>query len=173
MRAQTPSPFIANVTSLKPPRSDGSVPRTSTVHLVEVPGEQVGLLAALGAADLDDDVAVVVGIAGQQQDAELVGEPGDRSLRGVDLGPEDVALVSHGVRKHALGHLEVGPAGAQLARALDDRGQLPVAPGHLLEAGLVGDEVGVAQARLGVTELPVQLGEALEHDQRGYPALWL
>jgi hypothetical protein len=89
--------------------------REGAVHLVEVAGEEVGLLAALGAPDLDDDVALVVGIAGQQQHAQLVGEPGDRRLRGVDLGPEDVALVAGGVRQHLLGHLEVGAAGAQLA----------------------------------------------------------
>ena len=32
------------------------------VHLVEVPGEQIGFLAPLGAPDLDDHVAPVVGV---------------------------------------------------------------------------------------------------------------
>ena len=35
-------------------------------------GEEVGLLAALGAANLDDDVAVVVGVAGDEQDLDPV-----------------------------------------------------------------------------------------------------
>ena len=38
------------------------------VHLEQVAGEEVGLLASLGAADLDDDVAVVVGVLRQQQE---------------------------------------------------------------------------------------------------------
>ena len=137
------------------------------VHLVQVASEQVGLLAALGAADLDDDVALVVGIVRQQQNAQLVGEPGDRGFRGVDLRPEDVALVTGRIRQHPLGHVEVGTAGAQLAGPLDDRRQLAVALCYLLEAGLVGDEVGIAQARLGITELLVQFSEAVEHDERG------
>ena len=59
-----------NVTSLSPSRSEGSEERTSSrqpvllgvapVHLEEVLGEEVRLLAPFGAPDLDDDVATVV-----------------------------------------------------------------------------------------------------------------
>ena len=55
--------------------------RVAQVHLVEVPREEVRLLAALGAADLDDDVASVVRVAGHQQPAELRSELGDVLLR--------------------------------------------------------------------------------------------
>jgi hypothetical protein len=137
------------------------------VHLVQVAGEEVGLLATLGPADLDDDVALVVGIPRQQQDPQLVGEPGDRRFGGVDLGAEDVTLVARRVRQHLLRHLEVGAARSQLAWALDDRGQLAVTLRHLLEVGLVRDQVGVTQARLGIAELLIQLCEAFEHDERG------
>ena len=75
-------PDTTNVTSLKPPRSLASSDSVSTsqavaagvgaVHLVEVAGEQVGLLAALGAADLDDDVAPGVRIGRHHQLAQLV-----------------------------------------------------------------------------------------------------
>ena len=41
------------------------------VHLGEVAGEQVRFLAALGAADLDDDVLAVVRVGRQHQLAEL------------------------------------------------------------------------------------------------------
>ena len=49
------------------------------VHVEEVAGEEVGLLAALGAADLDDDVAAVVGILGKQQRLELFLDGEDRA----------------------------------------------------------------------------------------------
>ena len=80
-----------NVISLKPPMSDGldaehlELPAhaggVAPVHLEQVAGEEVGLLAALGAADLDDDVLVVVGVAGQQQHLDLVVEPLDGGSR--------------------------------------------------------------------------------------------
>ena len=40
------------------------------VHLVEVGGPEVALLAALAAADLDDDVLAVVGVARDEQLAQ-------------------------------------------------------------------------------------------------------
>ena len=57
------------------------------VHLEQVLGEEVGLLAPLGAPDLHDHVLVVVGVAGQQQHPQLVGQPGHGRLGVVDLGP--------------------------------------------------------------------------------------
>ena len=90
MRVHTPSPASANVTSSKPPRSDAVEPEhlelpalaggEALVHLEQVAGEEVGLLAALGAADLDDDVAVVVRVLGQQQQLQLGLEPLDVGL---------------------------------------------------------------------------------------------
>ena len=59
------------------------------------------------------------------------------------------------------------PAPQRAGRA-DDRLELAVALGHLLVAGLVGDQVGVAEARLEVEELLLQLIEAFEHSEPGY-----
>ena len=50
--------------------------RVAGVHVVEVLGEEVGLLAALGPPDLHDHVAAGVGVAGHQQQPELLLEPG-------------------------------------------------------------------------------------------------
>ena len=83
------------------------------VHLEEVAGEEVRLLAALGAADLDDDVAVVVLVLRQEQQLELVREPLDVGLGRVDLGPHLLAVRPAGVGEHLAGGGEVaGAAGA-------------------------------------------------------------
>ena len=91
-RGQAPSPCTENVTSLTPPRSLPSTESVSTfspwragvgpVHVVQVTGEEVGLLATLGAADLDDDVAPGVRIRRDHQLAQLVvdGRPGRSSV---------------------------------------------------------------------------------------------
>ena len=46
------------------------------VHVVQVAGEEVGLLAALGAADLDDDVAPGMGVGRDHQLAQLLADGG-------------------------------------------------------------------------------------------------
>ncbi len=50
------------------------------VHAEEIAGPEVGLLAALGALDLDDHVATLVRVAWQEQFADLVGERRRRSV---------------------------------------------------------------------------------------------
>ena len=97
------------------------------VHLEEVAGEEVGLLAALGAADLDDDVAVVVGVLGQQQELELLVEAGDVGLGRVDLGAQHLAVVAVGVGEHLPGRREVVGALAELLEAADEVAELAVA----------------------------------------------
>ncbi len=77
------------------------------VHLEEVLGEQVRLLAALGAADLDDDVATDVGILGQEHEAELVFELGRLRHGLVDLGVGEVPVLTRGVGQHLARRLEV------------------------------------------------------------------
>ena len=62
------------------------------VHLEEVAGEEVGLLAAGRAPDLDDHVAVGVGVAGQQQQPQLLLARRDLRLERGDLGPHLVAV---------------------------------------------------------------------------------
>ena len=147
----------------RPAGAGGEAP----VHLEQVAGDQVGLLAALGPADLDDHVALVVGVAGDEQHPQLVGEADDGGLGLVDLGPQHLPVVAAGVGEHLAGGRQVVAPLRQLPRPLDDRLDLPVPLGHLLVTGLVGDQVGVAQARLEVVELSFQLSEAIEHADRG------
>ena len=74
------------------------------VHPVEVAGPEIPLLAALGALDLDDHVAALVRVAGQEQFLDPGFELGAARLLLGDLGPD------------VLPHLVVGVAGEELAR---------------------------------------------------------
>ncbi len=58
------------------------------VHVVQVAGEQVGLLATLGAADLDDDVAPGVRVGRDHQRAQLGVDVLERRRRRPQLGLE-------------------------------------------------------------------------------------
>ena len=109
MRLHTLSPFSRNVTSLNPPMSDAAAPSTSSfhpirrrvalVHAEQVACEQVGLLAALGTADLDDDVLLVVGVTRQQQLAELVLQPFEVGLGLGGFGAHRLAVVARAPRR--------------------------------------------------------------------------
>ena len=133
------------------------------VHLEQVAGEQIRLLATLGTADLDDDVAVVVRVLRQQQQLELGLEPLDVRGGGVGFGASEVAIVAGRVGQHLLRQLEVVGAGAKLAGARDDRVELLVTLRERGVLGLIGEHVGVSKARLDVGELPLETGEALQH----------
>ena len=150
-----PSPLIANV-YLPSPMSSGSVLKPAPLgvlgeHPVQVAGPQPGLLAAGAALDLDDHVLVVVGVALDHREAELL---------------LDALEVGSAVREH-LAHLGVvGALGDQLARAVGV--VLRAAPllGQLrgrLEPPVLPADLGVPVAvpdHVGVGDLPRQLGEA-------------
>jgi hypothetical protein len=127
-----------------PPQAGGEGP----VHLEQVAREQVGLLAALRPPDLDDHVALVVGVLGQQQHPQLAGEPLDVGLRLGRLGAQQLPLVAGRVRQHLARRLQVLLALPQHPGAGDDGLELAVALGHLLVPGLVRDQCRIAQARL-------------------------
>ena len=61
------------------------------VHVEQVGGPEVALLAAFSAADLDDDVLALVGIAGHEQLADPRVERGEVRFLGLELAGEVVA----------------------------------------------------------------------------------
>ena len=142
------------------------------VHLEQVAGEEVRLLAALGAADLDDDVAPLVRVLRQQEQLELLGRaarPRSRSRR-----PRSGTAPDRRPRTRATSSLAVSrsPVRApQLGTDLDDLLQLVVAAGGVGVAMLVGDQLRVAEASLEVEELTLQGVEAIQHRTRGYRAV--
>ena len=113
---------------LELPAPLGCVP---AVHLEQVAGEEVGLLAPLGASDLDDHVAALVGVLRQQQQLDLLVEAGDVGLGRVDLATQQLTVVGIGVSVHLLGRRQVVAGLTELAGARHDRVELLVALGHL------------------------------------------
>ena len=97
----------------------------ASIHLGQVTGEEIGLLASLGAADLEDHVASLVGVARQQQRLEHLFEAGYTRLGGVDLLTPQFAVVSAGLIEHlscrgevVLGRLEFVPGDVDLREFL-------------------------------------------------------
>src|SRR5688572_15136032 len=129
------------------------------VHSVEVAGEDRGLVAARGSADLEEDVAVVERVGRHQQALQLGLVGGRRALERRDL---------------MLG--ERGEPGVRVLRHRARRGELALARGEALEPA--GDRVDAgelhrklaeavgAAAHLGIREhaldLRAPVGHALE-----------
>ena len=138
------------------------------VHPEELGGEQGGLLAAGTGPDLEDHVAVVGGITGQEEDLELLDEPGFVGLEPVDLlaghGPH--LLVALAVPELA-GAQQLGSRVEEAAIRLDhgfEAGELATEPPDRLDVGarLGKDELGLDLVVLGrdLGQLVVELAHA-------------
>ena len=127
MTEKTLSPVTLNSMVLKPPASEGLDERTSVfqarVHVVEVTGEDGGLVATDAGADLDDGVLLVVGVARDQHDLDLVLEGRQLGLIGTDVLLEHLLLGRiRGLALHLLGNLDVIEGTDVLARLGDELG---------------------------------------------------
>ena len=136
------------------------------VHVGQILGEQVGFLAAFGTPDLDDDVLAVVGIARQQQEPELLLDPGHLGLGCVHLGPGVLPLLAPRLGVHVPRRLEVGGGGLEVAVGADHRFQLLVPAGGVLQRLLVGDDAGIGEAGQHLLILRLELSQALQHEVR-------
>ena len=154
--------MIAKVTSLKPPTSAGdcesdlgreaALLRVAGEHLVEVAGEQRRLVAAGPGADLDDHVLVVVGVALDHRQADLLLELLEPRRRLGDHRPQLRVVAVLG--EQLPGALEVVAAACATRAASSLR---------RLELAVLAPDLGVALAvgdHLGVGHLPLELGEA-------------
>ena len=132
------------------------------VHPEQVAGEQRRLLAALPRLDLQDHVLAVVGVAGQQQLAQLLGERAGPPLQLGRLGRERRVLAGQ-----LAGGAQVALHRLQLAGGVRDRGELRVAPAQPPGQALVGVHAGVGQPPLQVGVLGQQRRQAVRggHDR--------
>ena len=137
--------------------------RERLVHLEQVTGEQVGLLATLGTADLDDDGATVVRILRQHQRADLVLERSDLGLDRGQLGTPQLALVTGGRVDQLAGGIEIGLPGAVPPERLDQRRHVLVPLRRSPQPRGVGQELGVAQTGLEQGVLVVDPRQPLDH----------
>jgi len=135
------------------------------VHLEQVLGEQVGLLSPLRPPDLDDDVLAVVGVFGQQQDLELVADPGDLDLGLLDLRPQHVAVLALGVGQHLLGRGQVVERPPVGVVGLDHRGQRLVPTGGVAHRLGIGQDGRVRELALDRLIFIFQTLQAIEHDE--------
>ncbi len=134
--------------------------RVTPVHLEQVPGEQVRLLASLGAADLHDDVAADVGVLGQQQEAELVLELGDLGRRLFDLGVDHVAVFARRLGQHLAGGRHVLLGLAEAPSHGEETFEILVASGCVAQAGLIAYDGRVAEVVEHRLVLPLPRVEA-------------
>ena len=96
--------------------------RVHRVHAVQVSREDGRLVAACACANLDDDVLVVVGIAGEQHDLELLLEHGELGLEHLDLlGGELLHLGVRLLLEDLLGLVELFSCREVLTRLLGER----------------------------------------------------
>ena len=93
---------------------------------MEVAGEEVGFLATLRSPDLEDHRAAVVGVAGQQEGAQLTFQAFNVGLQIGHLVPEELALVAlcllgqfPGRRQVILGAAQRPPYGQDLLQFLE------------------------------------------------------
>ncbi len=115
------------------------------VHAEDLGDEERGFVAAGAGAELEDDVFVVVGILGEEQDFELFLGGGELGLEVVEFGLCHVAHVGVGLREHGFG---VGDGVAKLAvvAELFDRGlHVAVLLGDLAVVLLVVDDFGIGE----------------------------
>ncbi len=155
MRLHTPSPFTRNVTSLYPPMSDASAPSTSSfhptragvalIHAEQITREQVRLLPALGAPDLDDDVLLVVRILRQEQHPQLLLQTLEIGLGLGHFEPHRLTIVARRLGKHLLRGFEILGAAAVRAVARYDRAEILVPLRGAPELRGIGEHRRVAQ----------------------------
>ena len=177
-RAHAGSPLTTNVTSRKPPCSDGLLREhfelqaaalgESLVHAEEVSGPEVRFLAALGALDLDDDVAALVGIARQQELADLGRELLDDVRLLVDLRLQVLAHLVVGFgREQLVGVVETGRRFFPGAIRGDERLQLGVPASGVARGAPVARCEDPGKVGLQPLELALEFFELLEHDLEG------
>ena len=138
------------------------------VHLVQVAGEQVGLLATLGAPDLDDHVAPGVGIGRHEQQPQLRLHGVERTAGGGQLGFQRGTFVLGGDGQQLARRPAVGDERPPAAGGVDERTELVVTgrdPAQLVGIGAHG-RVGEPLLQLAV--LPLEGVEPID-DGRGVP----
>lgn len=133
------------------------------VHLEEVAGEDGGLVAADASADLHDRVLLVVGVAGDEHDLDVVLELGELGLVGGDVLLEHGLLLGVRLVEHLLGGLDVIEGGEVLAGLCHEVGLAGVLLGQARVLLGVGNDGRVHEALLELLVSGDDLGELVSH----------
>ena len=134
------------------------------VHAEDLGDEDRGLVAAGAGAELDDDVLVVVGVLGEEEDFEVFFDLGEARLEREEFFLGHGADVGVGFGEHGFG---VGDGGldGRYSRNFSTRGlHVAVLLGDGLVLLLVVDEGGVGHLMAEVFVAGFELVEAVEHE---------
>ena len=141
--------------------------RVPAVHLEQVARPQVGLVAALGAADLHDDVLAVVGVSWDEQLLERGLELGEARLTLGELALEVLAHLRVRLgREQLAGVGDVGLRPPVLAVGVDNRLELGVPAPGVARGRLIPARVELGQLRLELLELGLEVDQVFEHATR-------
>ncbi len=133
------------------------------VHAEEVAGKEGRFVAARAAADFHDDVLVVFGVGGDEQQLDFLLQPGDALFARGELFAQHLAAVFVALfAQHLFGQLDVVERVHVFLAGSDDFAQVLVFLRQPHVALLVGDHGGVGDERahfLIAAHQPVQLIE--------------
>ena len=141
--------------------------RVSAVHLEQIARPQVGLVAALRAADLHDDVLAVIGVSGDEQLLERGLELGEARLTLGELALEVLAHLRVRLGREQLpgvGDVDLRPP--VLAVGVDHRLELGVPASGVARGRLIPARVELGQLRLELLELGLEVNQVFEHATR-------
>ena len=150
--------------------------RVREVHRVEGAREEVRLLPAFGATDLDDHRAAGVRVARHEQLAQLRFEANELGFGVGDLGFGQRPLgVARGSTEQLAGGGEVTGTGLEPLPGPDERFELAIPLRHRAQERRIGVGLGIGEARLEFAELLSGRREAvgdagIDHVQSRLPA---
>jgi hypothetical protein len=133
------------------------------VHAEDLGYEEGGLVAAGAGAELEDDVLLVVGVFGEEQEFELLFYRRETRLKGVELGLRHLFHFGIRVGEHGFGFGDAFLDLAVLAEFFDGWFHIAVLLGDGLELLLVLDQGGVGHLAAQIFIAGFELVEAVEH----------
>ncbi len=142
-------------------RLPAPVRAVARVHPVEVGGEERGLVAAGPRADLEDDVATLVGVGREERFLELLLDRRDQRLEPCDL--ERGLTPEIGIVAQHLGLVELGLELLQALPELDDRRDVRALLHRVAQARLILEHGGIHQLRVELLDPRLDVLELLEH----------
>ena len=133
------------------------------VHAEDLGGKEGSFVATGARADFEDDVFLVVGIPGQEEDLELVLNGGFARLKRGDLFSGHGAQVGVAFGEHGAGVGKALQHLLELAVLLDGRFNFAESLGGLLVLLVVVDDLGQRELRLQLVVAVLHLFETIDH----------
>src|SRR5712664_3372833 len=135
------------------------------VHPGEVRREEAGLVSPRARPDLHEDVPVVVGVAGNEECAQLLLELALAPLEIAHLGLGELAHLAIGLLGgHATGRLEAAQELLVVLEFLHDLAELGGGLGRLGVQRRLGEDGGIGERPVQLAVTVLDLAELVKHD---------